>query len=216
MRLLKLSQVSPYHIMGVFFVIAQIFIFSALLFDSSTRPFLLWSCNNFCILLIIACYRKDIQMIMGISYLGLVSQIVWVTDFASHLLGYNLSGVTDYIYTEGFTYANNVSIAVHVIIPIVILMFSFRVRPKTRSLLFALPYILSLYVATITLTPVAEDINCVFNACGNGKYLPYNIYLWPIYAVISTLVSFGIHYLLYYGGGKAGAGFRHLVARKTT
>lgn len=94
---MKLSQVSPYHIMGAFFAVAQIFIFSALLFDPSTRSFLLWSCNNFCILLVIACYRKDIQMILGISYLGLLSQIVWLLDFGSHLLGFNLSGVTDYI-----------------------------------------------------------------------------------------------------------------------
>jgi hypothetical protein len=202
--------------MGVFFAVAQIFIISALLFDSSTRPFLLWSCNNFCILLIIACYRKDIQMIMGISYLGLVSQIVWVLDFSSHLLGFNLSGVTDYIYTEGFTYANDVSIAVHVIVPTVILMFSFRVKPKPKSLLFAIPYILFLYVATIMLTPAVEDVNCVFHACGNGAYLPYSIYLWPMYAVVSTLISFAIHYLLYYGWGRAVVSFKHLSTHKTT
>jgi hypothetical protein len=199
--------------MGIFFAVAQILIFSALLFDPSTRQFLLWSCNNFCILLVIACYRKDIQMIMGISYLGLLSQIVWVLDFVSHILGFNLSGVTDYIYIEGFTYANDVSIAVHIIVPTVILMFSFRVKPRLRSLLFAIPYILFLYVATLIVAPTIEDINCVFKACGNDVYLPYNIYLWPLYAFISTLISYGIHYLLYYGWGSAVVSLRRRPAK---
>lgn len=116
---------------------------------------------------------------------------------------------------EGFTYANDVSIAVHVIIPTVILLFSFRVKPVLRSLLFAIPYILFLYAATIIWTPAVEDINCVFNACGNGAYLPYNIYLWPLYAIISTLLSYGIHYLLYYVWGRAVVSFKHLSALKT-
>jgi len=203
MRTLKFSQVSPYYIMGVFFAVAQMFIFSALLFDPSTRLFLLWSCNNFCILLVIACFRKDIQMIMGISYLGLVSQVVWVLDFSASLFGFNLSEITEYIYTEGFTYANNVSIAVHFIIPAVIIFFSFRVKPTFRSLLYAVPYIVFLYVATRLWSPPAEDINCVFDGCGNGAYLPYEIYLWPLYALVSAVISYGIHYALYYGWGTA-------------
>jgi hypothetical protein len=185
--------------MGLFFVTAQLFIFSALLFDSSTRLFLVWSCNNFCIVLAVACYRKDMQMLMGISYLGLIAQIVWVLDFGSYILGFDLSGVTNYLSIEGFTYANNVSIAVHVLIPFIILFFSYKVKPVPRSLLFAFPYILFLYLSTILLTPAVEDINCVFYACGNAVYVPYNIYLWPMYALIVTLISYGIHYFLYYG-----------------
>lgn len=208
MKFLKLSQISPYLLIGVFFATAQLFIFSALLPDPSTWSFLLWSCNNFCLLLVIACYRKDMQMIMGISYLGLVSQIIWVLDFGSSLLGYNLSGVTDYIYTEGFTYANNVSIAIHILVPVAILLFSFKAKPTPRSLLFAIPYILVLYVATVIFTPAVEDINCVYYACGNNSFLPYHIFLWPLYAVISALISYGIHSLLYYSWGRAVVSFR--------
>lgn len=119
-------------------------------------------------------------MIISISYLGLLSQIVWVLDFSSYLLG-SIFWATDYISIEGFTfYANDVSIAVHIIVPTVILMFSFRVKPRARSLLFAIPYILFLYIVTIMAAPTTEDINCVFKACGNDVYLLYNIYLWPL------------------------------------
>ncbi len=211
MRFLQLSHINPFYIIGIIFAVAQIFIFSAVVHDPSILIFLFWSCNNFCIFLIYACFRKDMQMIMGISYLGLVSQILWVLDFGSHILGYDISGITDYIYIEGFTYANQVSIGVHVIIPIVILIFSFRIKPTYVSLHYALPYIVFLYVTTILWTPSAEDINCVFLGCGIDRYLPYNIFLWPLYAVISIVISYGIHTLLYYSWRKIATGFSHFL-----
>ncbi len=185
------------YIFGSFFVIAQLFILSALLFDETLRPLLLWSCNNFCIFLAFACYKKNMQMLKGVSYLGLVSQIIWVADFNAHFLGFNLSGVSDYIFTEGFTYPNGVSIGLHIIVPMVVLLISFKVKPEIRSILYASLYATVLYCITILLGPQSEDINCVFTGCGNNQYLPYNMYVWPIYALITILLSYGIHYLLY-------------------
>ncbi len=210
----KLVHLNHFYVMGIFFAIAQLFIFSAVVNDPATTMFLLWSCNNFCIFLIYACYKKDMQMIMGISYLGLISQILWVSDFGSQVFGFNLSGIADYIYLEGFTYTNQVSIGVHVIIPLTILIFSFKTKPAFRSFVYAFPYIVFIYVATILWTPPVEDINCVFLGCGNGQYIPYNIYLWPLYALISTVLSYGIHSLLYYGWRKIIVYVRHFSAHK--
>jgi hypothetical protein len=195
--------------MGAFLVVAQLFIFSAVLNDPKITVFLFWSCNNFCILLAIACFKKDMQMIKGISYLGLVSQILWILDFGSDTLGFDLSGVADYIYLEGFTYANEVSIGVHMIVPVSVLLFSVAAKPTYWSLLYALPYIVFLYIATILFTPPSEDINCVFLGCGNTTYLPYSIFLWPVYAVISTLIAYGVHLVLYYVWNKARVGLGH-------
>lgn len=199
MKFLQYGLKTPYYWLGALLVIAQLFIFSAVIHNPSIGIFLFWSCNNFCILLIIACYRKDMQMIKGISYLGLVSQILWSLDFLSHYIGFDLSGIADYIFIEGFTFANEVSIGVHMIVPVAILIFTLRTKPTYMSLLYAFPYILFLYVVTIMFTPPVEDINCVFLGCGNGQYLPYNIYLWPLYALISVLFGYIIHLLLYYG-----------------
>ncbi len=149
------------------------------------------------------------QMIKGISYLGLVSQILWILDFGSQALGFHLSGIADYIYLEGFTYTNEVSIGVHMIVPVTVFLFGVSVKPTYKSLIFAFPYIVFLYVATILFTPSSEDINCIFLGCGNTKYLPYNIFLWPLYATVSTLIAYGIHLLFYYGWSKVKACFRH-------
>jgi hypothetical protein len=144
----------------------------------------------------------------GISYLGLVSQILWVLDFSSQALGFNLSGIADYIYLEGFTYANEVSVGVHMIVPISVLIFSASTRPTYRSLIFAFPYLAFLYTATILVTPPSEDINSVFFGCGNAAYFPFTMYLWPVYAVISTLLAYGIHLVLYYVWKKFALVFR--------
>jgi hypothetical protein len=141
------------------------------------------------------------QMIKGISYLGLVSQILWISDLLSHTIGFDLSGVADYIFIESFTYANEVSIGVHLIIPIVILIFSFRTRPALRSLMYALPYMALLYAVTLLFTQPSEDINCVFLGCGNAAYVPYSVFLWPLYA------------LVYYGWWQTSIGFRRLFNR---
>lgn len=195
----RIYGLNLYNVAGTFFLVTQLFIFSALLLDPLQRPFLLWSCNNFCFLLAIACFRKDMQLVKGVSYLGLVTQILWISDFASHLIGFDLSGVTDYIRSEGFTYANDVSIVLHTVIPVAVLLFTFRTKPKFRSFVYALPYILFLYFGTLLLTPPIEDINCVFSACAIAEYIPYSIYLWPVYAAISALLSYAIHHALYFG-----------------
>lgn len=189
----------PFYWGGLFFIVCELFILSALLPNPDLRIFLFWSCNNFCILLAIACFRRNMQMVMGVSYLGLVTQLFWISDFTSSWVGFNISGISDYIYEEGFTYANDVSIFVHLIIPIVILAFTFKVKPALRSLIYAFIYTIAIYVISFVFTPPIEDINCIFNGCGNGQYVPYNTYLWLFYASVSVLGSYLIHLFIYYG-----------------
>jgi hypothetical protein len=198
----SIRRVDPFTVMGIFFAVSQIFIVSTTLYDPTRTIFLIWSCNNFCIFLAYACHKKNMQMLMGVSYLGLVSQLLWVSDFLSHGLGFDLSGIANYLFIEGFTYANKISTGVHLIIPIAILLFSFRIKPKLSSFLYAVPYVVLLYGVTLALTPAIEDINCVFSGCGNGQYILFNVYLWLPYALVSVLLSYGLHSFLYYGWRK--------------
>ncbi len=186
------------YIVGVFFVIAQIVILSALIIDPETRPLLFWLCNNFCFLLAIACFRNNMQMVKGISYVGLIPQLLWITDFLTHFFGFDFLNTADYIFSEGFTYANKISVVLHMVIPILVVLISFRVIPKLSSLLYSFGYIAFLYIATIAGTTVSRDINCIFNACNQNFNLPYNILLWPVYVVIVSLLGYITHFILYY------------------
>ena len=186
----------------MFFIVIQLIILSTLIFDSETRPFIFWLCNNFSLFLALACYLKNMQLIKGISYAGLIPQLLWITDFSASLLGFHLTGITAYISSEGFTYANNISIVLHMCVPIMILVLSFRTRPQLSSVLYSIPYICILFILTYFFTPSQEDINCVFVACHLDTFLPYTISLWPLYVFLVAVCGYLIHHLLYYGWEK--------------
>lgn len=199
-----------FNLVGTFFVVIQLILASTIVFDPDTRPFLFWLCNNFCFFLAIACYLKNMQLVKGISYVGLIPQLVWVTDFVASSLGFNLTGITSYLSREGFTYANNISIVLHMCVPILILVVSFKTRPQLLSILYSLQYVCIIFGATYLFSPRQDDINCVFYACRMDTFLPHTPALWPVYTIIVSFFSYLIHRVLYYGW-KAYHGHRELL-----
>lgn len=207
MRLIQQDVTSEekrwFNIAGTFFLVVQLIIVSALLFDPETRTFLFWSCNNFCLFLALACYAKRMQVVKGISYVGLLTQMLWGADFISPYFGFNISGISDYAAIGGFTYVNSVSIALHMLIPLVVLGLSFRIRPAPRSLVYSLPYVLILFFTTLAFTSAAEDVNCVASLCDLSGYIPfspaYYVWMWPLYAMAAAFLGYVVHHILYYG-----------------
>lgn len=186
-----------FFVAGIFFLAVQLLILSSLLFQSESRPLLLWLCNNFCIFLAYACFTKNMQMLKGISYLGLIPQLLWMTDFISPAFGFNVSSITDYIAVDGLTYTNGVSIVLHMIVPPAILLLSFRAFPKPVSLVYGGFYAAFLFLTTLLFGMKSEDINCVKYACDIATYVPYHIWLWPLAAITLTLITYGFHRILY-------------------
>lgn len=197
MKLLHITKNRAFFMAGIFFLAVQLLILSSLLFKPESRPLLLWLCNNFCIFLAYACFTKNMQMIKGVSYLGLIPQAFWMADFISPVFGFNVSSITDYIAEDGLTYTNTVSIALHMIVPLAVLLLSFRTYPKAVSLLYAGLYASFLFGATLLFGMRSEDINCVKHACDISAYIPYHIWLWPAYAFIVGALAYGVHHLLY-------------------
>lgn len=199
MNIRELRRFGSFHYVTFFFLFTQAIILSSLAFNTATQVLLLWSCNNFCFFLAFACYRRDMQMLMGVSYLGLVAQMLWAADFLLQFVGINFSSISDYIFTEGFTYANDVSIGLHLIVPLLILIFSLTTKPTTRSLLYAGGYSAALYVATLLMSTSYEDVNCVYNGCNIGINFSYRIFEWPLFAAVAIGASYIIHQFLYMG-----------------
>jgi hypothetical protein len=193
----KIKALTSFQYAFIFFLVTQLVIFTSLGLSSVTQVLLYWSCNNFSFFLAVACYRRDMQMLMGVSYLGLLAQLLWGVDFISHLLGFNLSSVSDYIFYEGFTYANDVSIGLHLVVPIVVLALSLKTKPHWQSLVYAGLYSLGLYVVTLLMTSAIDDVNCVYQGCSLGASLSYHVYEWPLYAAGLILGAFFVHMVLY-------------------
>lgn len=179
-----------------FFVVLQSVIVWALLPHENTRALLFWYCNNVAFFYAIAFYEGNVNFIRGINLVGLLPQLLWVSDFLSHLVGFDLSHTADYVFVEGFTFSNDVSVLVHMTVPFIALFYLYRIRPQPKALFYSALYIIGLYVATLSGTNPADDMNCVFNACSQYKFL-YHAYLWPLYMMILAVGAYGIHEGLY-------------------
>lgn len=186
----------PYYVPTAFFILMQGMLLGALMREDSTRLLLFWYCNNISFFFAIAFWEKKLQIVKGLSYVGILTQLLWISDFLSHLVGFDLSNTANYVFIEGFTFANDVSVMVHFGVPIVALLYTVRVRPEPYSLFYSMLYIGGLYVATIAGTAPLDDINCVYNACSQYPF-PYHAILWPLYLVLLSLGGFALHEGLY-------------------
>lgn len=178
-----------------YFALLQIAVLIALLPDPNKRVLLFWYCNNAAFFYAIAFWQKNTEYIRGINLVGILPQLLWVFDLVSPLFGLDLSDTANYVYAEGLTFSNNVSIILHTTMPFVALWYVYRARPTSRAIGYALLYIAGLYVTTLSGTGPGDNVNCVFTGCAHG--LPYPSILWPIYMAVLVLGAFGLHYGLF-------------------
>lgn len=180
----------------VFFAVLQGAILWALLPHENTRALLFWYCNNVAFFYAIAFYEGNVNFVRGINLVGLLPQLLWVFDFLSHLAGFDLSRTADYVFVEGLTFSNDVSVVVHMTVPFIALFYLYSVRLQPRALMYSALYILGLYVATLAGTNPADDMNCVFNACSQYQF-EFHEYAWPLYMMILAVGAYGVHEGLY-------------------
>lgn len=186
----------PYLIPTLFFAIVQALVLGALMQTQPTRALLFWYCNNVSFFFAIAFWGGNMQMAKGLSYVGILAQILWLADFLSHLFGFDLSNTANYVFVEGFTFANGVTVFIHFGIPLVALLYTARIRPAPRSLYYSALFVAGLYVATVAGTNPVDDMNCVFHACAHGTF-PYHVIFWPLYMAVLVLGGYALHEGLY-------------------
>lgn len=168
-------------------------------FSAPERQYLFfWYCNNVLVLLAIAFYYNNIQLVKGLSYVGVLTQLYWLLDFVFNLLGFHLSGTTDFVFTESHLLSTIATVIVHVVSPLAVLALTARVMPRPVSLLYAWGYTVALFVVTLFFTTPGRDINCVFSACSpTAWYGWWDPYLWPVALLGMTVIAYGLHYGLY-------------------
>lgn len=190
-RGIRLSQ-----IVVLYFGVLQIVILYALLGEEWSRSLVFWYCNNIPLFFAVAFYERNMQLAKGLSYVGLLPQLLWAADFLGHLFGFDLANTANYVFVAGFTFSNDVSVFVHMTVPFVVLALTLRTRPQPYSLLYSLMYIIGLWVASIAGTNIVDDVNCVWNAC-SSYFFPYHVLLWPLYAIALSLAGYAVHEGLY-------------------
>ena len=185
----------------IFFCGLQCAVVWALLPNQETRALLFWYCNNVAFFYAIAFYSGNVDFIRGINLVGLLPQLLWVSDFLSHLVGFDLSRTADYVFVEGFTFPNDVSVLLHMTVPFIAIIYLYHIRPHPKALYYSALYIIGLYVATLSGTNPIDDMNCVFNACSQYQFA-YHAYLWPLYMLVLAVGAYAVHEGLYRSLGK--------------
>ncbi len=201
---------NPNYAAAAFFAALQVLVAVALMRDASTWYLMLWYCNNVSFFLAIAFYTHNIQLAKGIACVGLLPQLLWVTDFVGHYLGFDLSNTSNYVQVEGFTFSNEVSVLLHMTMPFLALAYTLRERPRPISLVYAAAYIMFLYFASMLFTSPQNDVNCVFTAC-TGEASLMHLALWPLYMLVLAGASLVIHDGLYLAYGAV----RERMSRET-
>ena len=185
-----------HYITAVFFAIIQLLVMLAFVREITLWPLLFWYCNNVSFFYALAFYQRNLQLVKGLNYVGLLPQLLWVSDFLSHLFGFDLSNTADYVFVQGLTFSNEVTVFLHLTVPFVALAYTLTTRPRPYSLLYSLVYIIALYAATLAGTAPADDMNCVFNACSQFPF-QLHVLLWPLYMLILSIGGYAIHEGLY-------------------
>lgn len=179
-----------YFILGTFFLILQILVLYRNYFISEAIS-IYFFCNHILIILSIGFYLKNIKVINAIICVGLIPQFMWLIDFFSSLLGFNLFGYSQYIFNQSLI-MGLITFLIHISTFVALVFTLNEEKIHFKSLIYASSYVVLIYFLTIVFTPVENDINCIYNAC-NISWLNFNYYtyLWiPLTILIIIIPTF--------------------------
>ncbi len=184
-----------YEILGGFYLVLQ---FLILYFNRGLPEIdiFIWFCNHSAIFFAIGFFFRKFDLIKGLISVGFVSQLAWFLDLIFRLLfGFYVLGITDYVFEMGFNWWVFYPISIHVFSTFIAFIHTFRVETKKESIYYAGGYLFFLYFLTILLTNPANDINCVYGACGLFGLDSFswweNVWVFVVFGIIVLPV----HYL---------------------
>jgi hypothetical protein len=202
-----LIMTSRYLILAVFFLLLQVLLCVVLLSEPGTRDVIVWYCNSVPLFLGLAFLFGQIQVVKGLTDVGIVAQLLWVLDFFAHVVFHvSFFHITDYVFTSGLSPQNITTVIVHLSTPFVALGWSYRIAPRRISLVYSCAYIIALYFVTIVLTPAADNVNYIFRGFDFQGLLqpldlflisPVYILLWPVGMMFLARIGYGLQTLLY-------------------
>jgi len=200
MRRIKFNK---YSCLGLYFVIIQILVFIRNYLSKDYITFFYY-CDHIALLLAIAFFLRNIPLIKAFISIGLISQLIYATDFiSSFFFNKQLTGTTAYLSNYS-TLALIITLFMHLGTTFVALAFTFKEKNKKNSLIYAFLYTSFLYFITILFTPKEYDVNCVYNVCGKtyfyfDGFTTYWIILVFVFLIIPT---YYFQELLYYISSK--------------
>jgi hypothetical protein len=159
-----------------------------------------WFCDQAPILFSIGFFTRSKKFIKSIINFGLLVQFFWVSDFLLKILFHAKAlGITNYLFEPQLGNFVIVPLLVHITSTNLALFITYKEKPTKKVLVYSAVYIVFLYALTLAYTPVANNVNCVYEICGLPQFtFSYYTALWPVLAfLVVILPTQGIQYMLY-------------------
>jgi uncharacterized integral membrane protein len=204
MTTLKINQFlsiekNRYILFGIFLLLLQFLLIYAN-FKATRFDVFFWFCNHTPLILGMAFLFRKKDFIKGLINVGFIAQFLWTLDFLSRLLtGNYIFKVTQYIFEEQLGAYILIPIGIHMLSINLALFLSYKRKPKLKTLLYSLVYIILLFAITLTYTLPERNVNCIQEICGIPQYtFPSYTFFWPaIVFFVIVLPTHGLQYLIY-------------------
>lgn len=190
---MKRITLDKYFYLGIYFSILQILVFIRN-YTLNDNILFFYYCDHIALLLAIAFFIRNIPLIKAFISTGLILQLIYLLDLISYyLFSIKITGSTAYL-TNYSLFAMIITLLMHLATAFVAIIFTYKEKNKSISLLYGFIYLIFLYLSTIFLTPKEYDMNCIFNACSvNAIYFDGFTTYWILIAFIFLVIP--VHYL---------------------
>lgn len=178
-----------YHIVGGFFLLLQLFVifgnYSATQYDT-----FFWFCNHALLLFAFGFFSKNTDLIKGLINVGFLAQLVWSIDFLGRIFfGVHLFNITNYIFENPNSLWTLLTIIIHLFATTLALYMTRTIKPTTKTLLYSIIYLITLYITTLLFTDPQNNINWIYEI---GGFIGYSSSLytlfWPFIVIIIVIL----------------------------
>lgn len=188
-----------HYIAALFFIFLQIIVLMVNI-PAGRFSIFFWFCNHTPIIFAFAFFYKRINIVKAIINIGFLAQFIWIYDFFFKIItGEYFLGITRYVFEDISELPILIPILIHLFGTTVAFYLTRKEKPTSRTLGYSFIYLLALYLITLKFSPPAENINCIYWACGFEDY-SFKIYqiLWPLIAfLILALPTHAIQWIVY-------------------
>lgn len=217
MKIKQHIKKNKYQIIALWFLLLQILVLFENLIVYRYNIFF-WFCDHAPLILAIAFFTKNKDLIKSIVNFGFIVQFIWVIDFLSKLiLDKSALGVTNYMFTGELGFLVLIPLLIHSLSVNVAFIHTYKIKPTTKVLVYSAIYIISIFALSLAFTPTERNVNCIHEICGLKQYT-FQGYtsLWPILVfIIIILPTQGIQWLVYKWDKKRKKKKEHISKTKT-
>lgn len=181
-------------ILTTIFILLQILVILRSYFNHNYSFF--WYCDIVPILFAFSFFTKNWQMAKGIINIGLLGQLIFVVQLTYMLI----TGHSLFTIAIGELSLSNTIITYFLhLSALAVLIFSYKIKPNKKSLIYSLGFLIVLYTLTLIFTSAYQNINNVYSSDILSNFdIPHYTQLWIFLAFgLVVLPTYFLQHLIY-------------------